>query len=88
MIDKETIANKIKEVLREELYYDGVLEMDTTMQHLGLDSIQIMQLFVYLEEAFQFEFVEDSIIANASSATINQLVDLVEQSLQKIETDS
>lgn len=77
MLTKQIIYDKIAEVLRDELFYDGKFEADTKIISLGLDSIQLMQLFVYLEESFEFEFLEDSVIENMRGVSLGEFADYV-----------
>ena len=83
MITKEAIHDEVVRVLRHELLFSGELSPDTAIQALGLDSIQLMQLFVYIEEAFHFEFDAESTIENAKNASLGQFVDFVHQSVAR-----
>jgi acyl carrier protein len=83
MVTKDAIYDKILDVLRKELLCDGQFQPETTIETLGLDSLQMMQLFVYLEECFEFEFMEDSLIENMESASLAMLVDHVHQAVQQ-----
>ena len=56
MITEEKIYAEISRVLREEVLFTGTVDRQHSLRTAGLDSIQMMQLFVYLEEAFGFEF--------------------------------
>lgn len=80
MPTKEAIYDEIVKVLRQELLFDGELGPETAIEALGLDSIQLMQLFVYIEESFHFEFAAESTIENAKTASLAQFVDFVHQS--------
>lgn len=83
MITRQAIYDEVVKVLREELLFDGELDMETSIKGLGLDSIQLMQLFVYLEESFSFEFAEGSLIERMKDASLRELVDCVDGSLAR-----
>ena len=84
MITKASVYERIIEVLRDELLYSGELNPNTSISHLGLDSIQLMQLFVYLEEAFEFEFLEDSIIENMQDVSLDKFSNYVLAALEHV----
>ncbi len=81
MISRQTIYDGVVRVLREELLFDGELGQETPIKDLGLDSIQVMQLFVYIEESFQFEFTEGSLVEDIKDASLGRFVDYVHGSL-------
>ncbi len=83
MITKEDILSKIKDVLRNELFFEEEIEPATLVRDLGLDSIQLMQLFVYLEESFDFEFAYDSVFENLRGASVNEFVEVIYNSINK-----
>lgn len=83
MTTKEDILAKVKDVLRNELYYEDEIQPHTLVKDLGLDSIQLMQLFVYLEESFDFEFAYDSVFENMRGATVDQFVDVIYNSINR-----
>jgi acyl carrier protein len=85
MITKEEILAKITEVLKEELYYNEPVEPACLIRDLELDSIQMMQLFVYLEESFAFEFGDSTVFENARDMTVGQLADLMYGFINKVE---
>lgn len=83
MTTKEDILAKVKDVLRNELFFEEEIEPDTLVRDLGLDSIQLMQLFVYLEESFDFEFAYDSVFENLRGASVNEFVDVIYNSINR-----
>jgi acyl carrier protein len=83
MIDKEIIYKKLGQVLTDDLMCHGDFSQETSIAHLGLDSLQIMQLFVYLEEIFEFEFMEDSMIENIQDANLGEFVDYIYSSIHQ-----
>lgn len=82
MITKQAIYDEIVKVLRQELLIEGELDLETSVKALGLDSMQLMQLFVYLEESFDFEFAEGSLLERLKDAPLSQFVDCVDSSLR------
>lgn len=82
MVTRQAIYDEVLRVLRQELLFSGEVDPGTSIRALGLDSLQFMQLFVYLEEAFSFEFTEDSLLTRMKEASLGQLVDCVDRSLQ------
>ena len=83
MITKEDILAKVKDVLRNELFFEEEIEPETLVRDLGLDSIQLMQLFVYLEESFDFVFAYDSVFENLRGASVNEFVEVIYNSINK-----
>ena len=81
MITREVVYDKVVEVLRDELLFDGEFKSDTSINNLGLDSIQIMQLFVYMEEIFGFEFPEDSMMESVRESSLGQFANYVHKAL-------
>ena len=79
MVDKDSVYNKIIEVLREELFYEGELEPHLKIKSLALDSIQ--QLFVFLEETYEFEFTDDAALENMKNVTLGAFVDYVHRAI-------
>lgn len=82
MVTRQAIYDEVLRVLRQELLFSGDVDPGTSIKALGLDSLQFMQLFVYLEEAFSFEFTEDSLLTRMKESSVGQLVDCVDRSLQ------
>jgi acyl carrier protein len=80
MHTKQAIYDKIVYILRSELLFEDEIHQDTSIEALGLDSIQLMQLFVYIEELFYFEFPADMTIDRIKEVSLSQFVDLVQQS--------
>lgn len=83
MATKTEILGKVEEVLRNELFFDGTIENDTPIKNLGLDSIQLMQMFVYLEETFAFEFSDDAVFDRVRDSNINEFVDIIHSSIHQ-----
>jgi acyl carrier protein len=83
MLTKEQIYNEIVRVLRNELVIDAELRSDTGLETLGLDSIQLMQLFVYMEQTFSFEFSPDSTISVVRNFSLEMLTQFVHESANR-----
>lgn len=83
MITKEDILAKVQDVLKNELFLEEEIAPDTLVKDLGLDSIQLMQLFVYLEESFDFEFAYDSVFENLRGASVNEFVEVIYNSINR-----
>lgn len=80
MITQEQIFDEIVRVLRNELLIDADLRADTGLETLGLDSIQLMQLFVYMEDSFSFEFSPDATIGVVRDYSLGRLSEFVHAS--------
>lgn len=57
----ESIISKLSEIIHGELRLGEGTDINTgtTMEELGVDSIAMMQLLVFVEESFGFEFSDD-----------------------------
>jgi acyl carrier protein len=83
MINKSTIQEQVVQLLHEELVFTDDVDFDASIDSLGIDSIQLMQLFVYLEERFEFEFKEDAMIARIRESTLRHFIDYVHEAIQQ-----
>ena len=54
----DSLVNELIDIIRDEFLYGSELVIDasTTLTEIGVDSIALMQLLVYIEEHFGFEF--------------------------------
>jgi acyl carrier protein len=86
MATKTEILDKITEVLRKELMFDGEIDVNAPIKNLGLDSIQLMQMFVYLEETFSFEFSDDAVFDRVRDSDINQFIEMIHASIHPVAT--
>jgi acyl carrier protein len=72
---QETITSRIEEIIREQIGSDTVLSSETNLQEdLGMDSLEIVELGVALENAF------DISVSNADvrrCATLDDVIQLV-----------
>ena len=80
MVTQEQIFTEIVRVLRNELLIDADLQAGTGLESLGLDSIQLMQLFVYMEDSFSFEFSPDATIGVVKNYSLGRLTEFVHAS--------
>jgi acyl carrier protein len=80
MVTREQVYDEIVRVLRKELMIDAELQNDTALEALALDSIQLMQLFVYMEQSFSFEFAPESTIDSVRSFSLRNLTEFVHRS--------
>ncbi|MDP2917712.1 MAG: phosphopantetheine-binding protein [Dehalococcoidia bacterium] len=55
---EETLRNIVKKITRKE---DVVLTPTTTFKELGADSLDVVQILVALEEAFDIELVDEDL---------------------------
>jgi acyl carrier protein len=60
---EETLRKIVAKILRKE---DIVLKRETTFKELGADSLDVVQVMVALEEAFDIELVDDELKAIAN----------------------
>jgi acyl carrier protein len=80
MVTQEQIFTEIVRVLSNELLIDTDLRADTDLETLGLDSIQLMQLFVYMEDSFNFEFSPDETIGTVKNFSLGKLTEFIHAS--------
>ena len=75
------IFEKIKSLLAEQFSVEpSSIEMDTTFEDLGADSLDIVELSMALEESFDVGELEDS--EAASLHTVGDLVRLVQSRVE------
>ena len=62
----EIIMNKLNTIIKNELELGmhEALEKDTQLLAIGIDSIALMSLLVYIEEEFDFESGEDALLGD------------------------
>ncbi|WP_350342876.1 acyl carrier protein [Proteinivorax tanatarense] len=70
------VFEKIKGIIEEQLDIDEEITKETSFEDMGVDSLDIFQLVVELEEAFEIE-IDDS--EAASMKTVGDAVDFVEK---------
>lgn len=64
-MEKKTIENTILSIINEELDIDSDLnvELVSRLESVGIDSIAMMALWVFIEEKFHFNVDEDVLIS-------------------------
>ena len=68
----ETLQQAIKKELGRDL---GTLTKDTSFEELALDSLDVVQMVMAIEEAFDIE-IDDADVENLK--TVGQLLDYIE----------
>ncbi|WP_353893961.1 acyl carrier protein [Proteinivorax hydrogeniformans] len=71
---------KIKGIIEEQLDIEEEITKETSFEDMGVDSLDIFQLVVELEEAFEIE-IDDS--EAASMKTVGDAVEFVEKKTAK-----
>ncbi|WP_353893960.1 acyl carrier protein [Proteinivorax hydrogeniformans] len=70
------VLEKIKKIIEEQLDIEEEITKETSFEDMGVDSLDIFQLVVELEETFEIE-IDDS--EAASMKTVGDAVDFVEK---------
>jgi len=84
-MDRENIISLIEEILSNELEL-GIkdLEPQKTLLELGIDSISLMTLIVYIEEKLSIEIdLAGDLSAEYSKITMDALVKCISEKLEK-----
>ncbi len=68
----ETLQQAIKKELGRDL---GTLTKDTSFEELALDSLDVVQMVMAIEEAFDIEIDDDNV---ENLKTVGQLLDYIE----------
>ena len=68
----ETLQQAIKKELDRDL---GTLTKDTSFEELALDSLDVVQMVMAIEEAFDIEIDDDDV---ENLKTVGQLLDYIE----------
>ena len=69
----ETLQQAIKKELGRDL---GTLTKDTSFEELALDSLDVVQMVMAIEEAFDIEIDDDDV---ENLKTVGQLLDYIEE---------
>ncbi|MDR0404892.1 MAG: acyl carrier protein [Oscillospiraceae bacterium] len=83
MIMKETIYD----VIKRNVSHSAVINDDTSLLEIGIDSVEFITMIIALEEEFNIRF-EDTQLVYDNYKTIGQLVSIIEQMLEKTKTHS
>ena len=75
----------IKEIMIDELEIDGdVISINIKLQDMGIDSIQLMTLVVYIEEKLEIEIdFDESWPIEITSITLEDFIRNISKVLQK-----
>lgn len=82
MVDKKTIESKILSIINEELDIDSNLnvKLESKLESIGIDSIAMMTLWVFIEEKFHFN-VDEDILISTRFIIVNDIVDYVDEKI-------
>ena len=70
------IFDRVKEIIVDELGVEGSsVTMESTLEDLGADSLDAVELIMALEEEYDLEFAEDEVKAMKS---VKNIVDYIE----------
>ena len=70
------IFDRVKEIIVDELGVEGsAITMESTLEDLGADSLDAVELIMALEEEYDLEFAEDEVKAMKS---VKNIVDYIE----------
>ncbi|MBQ1787041.1 MAG: acyl carrier protein [Turicibacter sp.] len=70
------IFDRVKEIIVDELGVEGsAVTMESTLEDLGADSLDAVELIMALEEEYDLEFAEDEVKAMKS---VKNIVDYIE----------
>ena len=72
------MKEKVNEILKEKSFCDEITSELKLREDLGLDSLNMVELMVELEDKFNIE-IEDSDLDPAALQTVSQIYDLVEK---------
>ena len=72
------MKEKVNEILKEKSFCDAITSELKLREDLGLDSLNMVELMVELEDKFNIE-IEESDLDPAALQTVSQIYDLVEK---------
>ncbi len=72
------MKEKVNEILKEKSFCDEITSELKLREDLGLDSLNMVELMVELEDKFNIE-IEESDLDPAALQTVSQIYDLVEK---------
>ena len=72
------MKEKVNEILKEKSFCDEITYDLNLREDLGLDSLNMVELMVELEDKFNIE-IEESDLDPAALQTVSQIYDLVEK---------
>lgn len=70
------VFDRVKEIIVDELGVEGsAVTMESTLEDLGADSLDAVELIMALEEEYDLEFAEDEV---KSMKSVKNIVDYIE----------
>ena len=70
------IFDRVKEIIVDELGVEGsAVTMESTLEDLGADSLDAVELIMALEEEYDLEFAEDEVKAMKSVKNIVEYIE-------------
>lgn len=83
-MDKVIISSTVLEIIRDQLdiTIDSASTQELLFSSIGIDSIAMMTLLVFVEEKFEFVVDEDALISNRF-VKISDLVDYIYEKINK-----
>ncbi len=86
-MDREHIFDVIREIISEKIGGEGPSNYGVKLSELGIDSIGVMALIVYLEEEFQIDILLEDVAEfdniNEEMA-IEDIVQIVEKNIREV----
>ena len=82
-MDKEITMDKIVMYCKDELDIDTEITEKELLSEVGIDSIGLMMLIVYLEEEFHIDNMEDLLFKDEKEITFSDLLDYITQDGEK-----
>ena len=81
-MDRSTILNKVKTLTAQHLKMnvEDIFEDTAFLSDLKVDSLQLLELIVILQESFDIEFPEDELM---EITTIRQAVNKIKEGLSR-----
>ena len=80
-MDRERIKKDLKNIIGEVLETDEVnYNNETRLEDIGIDSIGLMSMFVYIEELYQFDIEEEVIFGGQ----FEKVIDIEKYIIEKI----
>jgi acyl carrier protein len=78
----DQLFDEVAKVLTETFGVDpSVVNRQTTLQHLGLDSLALMEFVFAVEDRFSIRIPEDKLDPRQAGLTLERLVEALEEQL-------
>lgn len=82
-MERKDIIDKIVMYCKDELDIDTEITEKELLSEVGIDSIGLMMLIVYLEEEFHIDNMEDLLFKDEKEITFSDLLDYITQDGEK-----